>query len=123
MKNLLLAFILSIPTLAFATGGISCSELTGGSMEIHSEEASAAGDNLVSLQLVIGGKTFILQNSSVSRGDYPNTIYVGSDLKGNMLTLVKDVSKVKLNKKTVSVSRAYVRLADRSIIQENMLCD
>lgn len=123
MKMFFLLMTLTIPTLSFATGGISCKDLQGGQLEILTDEASMGGDNLIGVNLKVGNRSLQLTTSSVSRDDYPNTIYMASDSEGNILTLIKDVTTIKIGRKNVKVSKALIRLSDRSILQENVVCE
>ena len=120
MKIIVLALTVLTSISAFATHGVDCRDIEG-TLEISTNEAAMAGDNLISIYVKAGKKALsFTQVASTGTSDYPNKIYMGSDEKGNSVLLELNTS----SREGIDMATVYLKLKDRTVIKEtSMLCE
>lgn len=120
MKSWMIGIIF-LATPAFATSGIDCKSIDG-TLEISTEEAAIAGDNVVSLRMVapwIQPQPIVFKKSKgqVNVAREEGTVYMAQDSRGRSITLALNTEE----RDGISISTAYVR-ASGAPITETLIC-
>jgi hypothetical protein len=120
MKKILLTLSLVASSSAFATGGITCQDVEG-NLTVWTNEAAMSGDNVIEIGASIyGSKKGIIFNQVASSDQYGHKIYMGSNVKGDSITLELNTSK----QEGIELATVKLKRANRTIIVETrMLCE